>query len=322
MSTNSGIPSMMTHGMKARMKARGYSAEEILHMPLEEVHEILSKPTPQENDADVVAPPDATTVERGLDLLDLPALVHLKSVAKWVAWELVPRNDEKPAKVPICPHTGRYASVDDPTSWGTYDQALARARRNDLPGVGFVLTPDDGLTGADLDDVRNPETGELAPWAAEIIALAETYTEVSPSGTGLRILWEGKIDASIKCLPKGVEIYRDGRFLTITGAHVAGTPDAICPAPKTEAALCERANDDAPKPPNGNGRADDDDENGWRALNTEALQNLDLWVPVLFGSKAKKTRKGGYRVSSKALGRKLVRAGLKNLNRTIGGVFA
>src|SRR5207247_2399880 len=103
-------------------------------------------------------------------------------------------------------------------------------------------TDDDNLTGADLDHVRDANTGKLEPWAAEIVAFAETYTEVSPSGTGLRIFWEGKIDKTIKSDPLSVEIYRSGRYLTITGQHLEGTPTEILPAPKTEAALRARVN--------------------------------------------------------------------------------
>jgi hypothetical protein len=95
-------------------------------------------------------------------------------------------------------------------------------------------------------------------------------------------------------------MYRDSRFLTITGQHVDGTPTSTLPAPKTEAALRARV---PAEPPKGNGHAGDD-ESEWSKLNTEALEHLDLWVPDLFGSKAKRGRLG-YRVSSKSLGRKL-----------------
>ena len=32
---------------------------------------------------------------------------------------------------------------------------------------------------------RNPETGAIAPWAQRVIDRLNTYTEISPSGTGL-----------------------------------------------------------------------------------------------------------------------------------------
>src|SRR3712207_2969139 len=63
-------------------------------------------------------------------------------------------------------------------------------------------------TGADLDKCRDPKTGELATWAEAILALAETYAEVSPSGTGLRLIWRGKVEQTVKSDPMHVEVYR------------------------------------------------------------------------------------------------------------------
>jgi hypothetical protein len=142
--------------------------------------------------------------------------------------------------VPVDPKSGRNASTNNPATWGTHEQAVARAQRSGLPGVGFVLTEGDSLTGADLDDVRDPETGAMEPWAAEIVSLGETYCEISPSGRGLRFFWDGKIDQALVHKPAQIEVYGRGRYLTVTGDHVRGTPDSIQPAPKTEAALRAR----------------------------------------------------------------------------------
>ena len=120
-------------------------------------------------------------------LPDIPALATLKTRRQFVAWKYVPKPGKpKPDKVPINPATGRAASTSDPTTWGTYEAAAACARRMKLPGVGYVLTADDGLCGIDLDDCRDAETGELQPWANEIVSLGETYFEASPSGEGAR----------------------------------------------------------------------------------------------------------------------------------------
>jgi hypothetical protein len=47
--------------------------------------------------------------------------------------------------------------------------------------------PDPPLMLVDLDDVRDPETGELSPAAARIVDDLDAYTEVSQSGTGLHL---------------------------------------------------------------------------------------------------------------------------------------
>jgi primase-polymerase (primpol)-like protein len=173
-------------------------------------------------------------------LPDLPALVELKSRPRWVAWRYEVRNG-RPTKPPVNPHTGGHASTTDPTTWGSYEEASEYTRANGLPGVGYVLGKDDGdLTGIDLDKCINGATDQ---WARDVLALNETYAEVSPSGSGIRMIARGKIAASFKLDQAGVEVYGSGRYLTITGSHIAGTPTGIRSAPQTVAALRRRVDD-------------------------------------------------------------------------------
>ncbi|MBV08677.1 hypothetical protein [Rubinisphaera sp.] len=92
--------------------------------------------------------------------------------------------------------------------------------KSDLAGIGFVFTDDDPFVGVDLDHCLEPETGNLLPWVSEIVDLLDSYTEISPSGTGVKIILEssgmlpGRRKSSL-----GVEIYSSGRYFTITG-HV------------------------------------------------------------------------------------------------------
>jgi primase-polymerase (primpol)-like protein len=56
-------------------------------------------------------------------------------------------------KIPIDPKTKRAAKVDDPSTWGTFDQALAAGYKH----VGYVLSADDPYSIIDLDNkVENP----------------------------------------------------------------------------------------------------------------------------------------------------------------------
>lgn len=255
---------------------------------------------------------------------DIPALTELMSRRQWVAWRYSER-DGNLTKPPINVHNGFGASHSDPATWATYEQACHYALQNDLPGVGYVITDDDEYTGADLDDCRDPKTGEIDDWAADIIALGETYTEVSPSGAGLRLIWRGKVEKTIKCDPASVEVYRNKRYLTITGDHVKGTPRTINAAPQTALALLERSEtfraqvattqpalsiSERAMPARGKISAAlmqaSPRSNFFREANTRALQNLAAWVPALFGGWAVfQTGTGAYRVSSKSLGRNL-----------------
>jgi hypothetical protein len=49
------------------------------------------------------------------------------------------------------------------------------------------------LGGIDLDTCRDPKTGEIAPWAQEIIDRFQTYTEISPSQTGVKLFFTYRI---------------------------------------------------------------------------------------------------------------------------------
>lgn len=138
---------------------------------------------------------------------------ELRARPQWVLWRLEER-DGKPTKVPYSPHGGRASSADLMT-WGTFEEAFEAYEAGDYAGVGFVFCSADPFTGVDLDDCRDPETGELEPWAAEIVTALNSYTELSPSGTGVHIICKARI-------PRGgrrgrVEMYAQDRFFTITG---------------------------------------------------------------------------------------------------------
>jgi hypothetical protein len=101
-------------------------------------------------------------------LPDLPALNELKKLPQWVAWKYEDRGGPKPTKPPVNPHNGLAASTDSPGTWGTYEQAERRAKKDSLAGVGFVLTEDDNLTGYDFDNCFTRK-GRLKPWAFELL---------------------------------------------------------------------------------------------------------------------------------------------------------
>src|SRR5262249_50058204 len=91
---------------------------------------------------------------------------------------------------------------------------------------GFVLTQADPFVGVDLDHCRDRETGAIEPWAEEIIALLWSYTEITPSGTGLRIFVRATLPAAGR-KHRQIELYDHSRFLTVTGAYVPGAPTTI-----------------------------------------------------------------------------------------------
>ena len=148
---------------------------------------------------------------------------ELKTRVAWVCWRYEER-DGKPTKVPKNPRTGRNAKSNDARTWATFADAVAAAPRYD--GVGIMFS--EGLCGVDLDHCRDPTTGELEAWAAKVVAELDSYTEASPSGTGVHVLATGDLPPGRR--RKGaVEIYGPGspRYFTVTGAHLPGTPTTV-----------------------------------------------------------------------------------------------
>lgn len=214
-------------------------------------------------------------------LPDLPGLLYLRGRNQWVAWKFVWKDgpDKKPTKVPLQPGAAdRNASVNDPSTWGAYEAArqLVGAAAN---GVGYVLTEDDEITGIDLDNCRNAETGHIDPWALDILNLSETYAEVSPSGKGIRLFARGKPAKATK--RGGIEIYGTGRFLTVTGNHLADeTPDSIKLAPRTLEALRARVAAMTPPKPEPSPAAAHDSGSGAHCGDTSMAEIAELLFAI------------------------------------------
>jgi len=164
--------------------------------------------------------------------MTIVAPVELARRAQWVAWKLTPREGEpKPTKVPYSARTGALASTTDPSTWSTFEEASAYYVREHLSGVGYVLSADDPYVGVDLDACRDPQSGRIEPWAKAIMKRLNSYTEISPSGTGLRIFIRGELPPHGRRKHK-IEVYSQARFLTITGDHVLGYPETIQDRPR------------------------------------------------------------------------------------------
>lgn len=169
---------------------------------------------------------------------------ELRALPQWVVHK---------AKRPYNPRTGADASAGKPDTWADFESAR-RALSKGYDGLGFEFH-NTGIVGIDLDTVRDPETGWVAPEAQEIIEKVASYTELSPSGYGYHILARADIDlernkrglpanqimrpdvdlrtGEARCNPDGsvkykkpeIEIYKEGRYFTVTGAALDGYRD-------------------------------------------------------------------------------------------------
>src|SRR3954468_2430182 len=120
--------------------------------------------------------------------LESEAVAGLAALGRrFVNWRWETRNGR--ATKPPLKSAGGYADSTDPATWCSLDDALEAAERPGFDGIGFVLdAARDGIVGIDLDGCRDPASGRIEAWATRIINGLRSYTEVSPSGTGVKIL--------------------------------------------------------------------------------------------------------------------------------------
>ena len=150
---------------------------------------------------------------------------YIRDLMQWVCWRSEKR-DGKLTKIPYSPHTSVRASSTDPETWAEYAEAVKAYKEHGYGGIGFVFTPEDDLCGIDLDGCLDPETGEIERWAQEIIDELDSYSEISPSGTGVHVLIRGKLPPG-RNRKGGFEAYDRRRYFTVTGKHLADTPQSI-----------------------------------------------------------------------------------------------
>lgn len=187
------------------------------------------------------------------DISNIPD--DLRARSQWIAWrnecrecgkilsphiKHCPDDGEKTTKRPYDPHKAdSWAKSDDPSTWGTLEDAKTYYDdHDDIHGIGFMFSDEGTLAGVDLDDCRDPDTGELTEWAEDIIDRLDSYSEISPSGTGVHVYVYGLLPEGRRKRDVGdgeVEVYDNRRYFTVTGdvlrdgsvAERAGTLKAV-----------------------------------------------------------------------------------------------
>jgi uncharacterized coiled-coil protein SlyX len=123
----------------------------------------------------------------------------------------------------------------------------AREWARKLPGHRLAFTirdrdvyPDESLVLIDYDGVRDPDTGALHPTVREHLEQADSYADVSPSGTGVHLLCRGGLPDGVKTIADtlpatdafpdaAIEVYDSARFVTMTGQHLQATASETRP---------------------------------------------------------------------------------------------
>lgn len=167
----------------------------------------------------------------------------------WTAWKFARSvKEDRETKVPYVALKKR-AEVNNSSMWLSRKEARALAKAGRFDGIGILLGSKAGgrhLVGLDIDTCRDKGTGDIAPWALEAVQRFGSYTEISPTQTGLKVFfslseqslrrarallgsasgrqWKSKGGAAH---PPGFEFYTAKRFFTVTGKRLRGTSNSI-----------------------------------------------------------------------------------------------
>jgi hypothetical protein len=173
----------------------------------------------------------------------------LRDRAQWVVWRYETSAAGRATKVPYDARTSRKASSTNPTTWTSFDVAKRAYEQGNgrYDGIGFVFTREDPYCGIDLDDCIGAD-GAIAPWAREIVDRFPSYTEISPSETGLKLYLRGRKPEYADCAVKDVdpsggpgelELYDHSRYFCVTGNRWPGSPTDLSDRQVQLEALCQ-----------------------------------------------------------------------------------
>jgi len=168
---------------------------------------------------------------------------YLRERPLWLVWKYEWKADrEEWSKVPKDGAGGGYnINATDPANGVAFETAAETYQAGDYDGLGIITDADSLLVGFDVDDCRDPDRphASVPDVVSELVDTLDTYVEVSPSGTGYRAFAlgakpEGPNREDLPCDPvledtPHLEVYdgTGGRYLTVTGQHLSGTPEGI-----------------------------------------------------------------------------------------------
>ncbi len=154
---------------------------------------------------------------------------QLKNLNQWVTWKIEIDAGGNERKVPYDPNgSGSRASVTDPTTWGSFDEAILQTENWAMNGIGFVFKDGGGVFGIDVDSmdkVALEDRGAALKLRELIWNSFPTYCERSPSGKGMHYLGFGSLPEGIRGIKDSkyqIEIYDQMRYFTVTGDMVEG----------------------------------------------------------------------------------------------------
>ena len=151
---------------------------------------------------------------------------YLKQHGRFCTWRYETHNG-RTTKIPYNPRTGLLARSNAVESFCSFDEAVSAV--SDYSGIGLGVF--DGISAIDIDHCVD-EVGRLSNMARDIIDCMDSYTELSPSGKGIRIIFRtsdflyDKERFYVHNQKSGLEVYvakATSKFVTLTGNRLEGT---------------------------------------------------------------------------------------------------
>lgn len=159
-----------------------------------------------------------------VDHSTIPAV--LRDERHWLLWRFdwMPDKGDSGswAKVPYHPN-GYKASSTNADTWSAFETVIAtyEQAKGKYDGIGFVFSDDLPFVGIDLDNcvTKGEDEFHLTPFAARVVERLSTYSEFSPSMSGIHCIGLADKMPAAKLQYKGneIEVYRSGRYFTFTG---------------------------------------------------------------------------------------------------------
>lgn len=155
----------------------------------------------------------------------------------------VHRTDGERAKVPHAP-AGYKLQWSIPANWITFEEAknayikgleLPEGHKCRFDGLGFFVSREKDakldIYAVDLDDCV--KDGQVDAWAKDVLSRLDSYSEISPSGTGVHVFVKGMLPDGAKNTndqmkdKNRIEVFTDKHHITITGNRLTDYPETI-----------------------------------------------------------------------------------------------
>lgn len=170
---------------------------------------------------------------------------EVRKLKHFVIFKYAPPRKEggKPAKIPYYadnrPRKENHGSGADRDRLVGFANALRAFQEvKGAAGIGLATLNDSNLTIVDIDRCVSDD-GTVNKLAQELLSWG-TYTEFSPSGTGLRMIFSRNMGTNAKNNDVGLELFCTKGYATITGRSYHPRPRAVLPLTDEQRAVLRK----------------------------------------------------------------------------------